>query len=97
MAEQSAKEMAEHYEKLTGKALKKVRIAVPKQSFLFGIASDFLEMARNYHSDAVYFKKKKEYATSLAAFSYAHAWLDAGARMGFFETKGDYVLFTQFR
>ena len=97
MPEKSVKEIANHYEKLTGKALKKVRIIVPKQSFLFEIAADFLEMARNYYSDAIFFKKRGDYATALAAFSYAHAWLDTGARMGFFETKADYVLFTQFK
>ena len=44
--------------------------------------------------DAKYFRDKNDYVNALAALSYAHAWLDAGARIGLFDVKGDNELFT---
>ena len=56
-------------------------------------AKEFLGMAQDYYNDALFFKSKGDHATALAAASYAHAWLDAGARMGFFDVKGNNRLF----
>ncbi|NMA44516.1 MAG: DUF357 domain-containing protein [Candidatus Diapherotrites archaeon] len=80
------------YEKLTKKALgvKLVKGLSDKEKL---IAQDFLSMANNYYNDAKYFVEKKELLTALAAFSYAHAWLDAGVRAKLFDTKDD-QLFT---
>jgi hypothetical protein len=50
-------------------------------------------MAKNYYDDAKFFKEKGNLLTSLAAFSYAHAWLDAGVRARIFEASDD-QLFT---
>jgi hypothetical protein len=36
-------------------------------------------------NDAKYFTKQKNLLTALAAYSYAHAWLDAGVRARVFE------------
>lgn len=88
---------AENYRKLTEKALKKARISVPINSSLFIQAKDFKEMAENYLKDGIHFQEKKEFAVALASFSYAHAWLDAGARLGLFDVKNDYKLFTLFK
>lgn len=84
----------EHYKSLTGKALQKVKIIAPSGSREFKIATDYLSMAQNYYKDAIHFYKKKEYLTSLAAFSYAHAWLDAGVRAKVFDVGNDDQLFT---
>ena len=47
-------------------------------------ALDFLDMATRYYSDAEHFKSKGDIVTAFAALNYAHGWLDAGARAGFF-------------
>jgi uncharacterized protein len=48
-------------------------------------AKDFLNMAESYFSDAQHFRKKGDYVLSFAAVNYAHAWLDAGARLKLFK------------
>jgi len=93
MAE-SLKRRAVRYRRLTEAALEKVSISAEKGSVDFKRAEDFLSMARNYLDDGKHFEQKGEFALALAAFSYAHAWLDAGVRAGFFDGKGDDRLFT---
>ncbi len=93
-AEPRLKEKVAHYHKLTEAALKKVFLKKNLQEKEKTIALDFLEMANNYFSDAKHFEQKKDFATALAAFSYAHAWLDAGVRAGLFDAQGDDKLFT---
>ncbi len=44
-------------------------------------------MAERYFSDAKHFREQGNYVLSLAAVNYAHAWLDAGARIGLFKVK----------
>ena len=56
-------------------------------------ANDLLDMAERYFSDAKHYFNKGEWVTSFAAVNYAHAWLDAGARIGLFKVK-DNKLFT---
>jgi hypothetical protein len=56
-------------------------------------ADDFLDMAERYFSDAKHFFEKQNYVNAFAAVNYAHAWLDAGARIGLFKVK-DSRLFT---
>ena len=57
-------------------------------------AEDFLAMAKNYLSDAKHFRRKGDLLTALAAASYAHAWLDAGARSKLFNVDNSSNLFT---
>lgn len=95
--ESKVQNRAEHYQSLTAKALKKAKIIVPKNGSLYPIAADFKEMAQNYHADGTYFLEKSEFELALAAFSYAHAWLDAGARLGLFDVADDHQLFTLFK
>jgi len=52
-------------------------------------AEDFLEMARSYLEDGEHFLEEGDEVNALAAFSYGHAWLDAGVRLGFFEMGDD--------
>lgn len=89
-----SEERVEEYISKTEKALDKIEIAQPERSHLFSIAEDFLEMAESYHKDAQHFKEKGDLDTAFACINYAHGWLDAGARIGLFDTGGDDQLFT---
>lgn len=81
------------YFKLTEEALGKIKIKVPKEVDLKIVAEDFLDMAERYFQDAKHFAKQGDLVTAFAAVSYAHAWLDAGARLGVFDVH-DSRLFT---
>ena len=72
------------YFDITGRALEKVKQA-DKDSEREKEAKDFLDMAERYYSDAKHFREQGNYVLSLAAINYAHAWLDAGARIGLFK------------
>ena len=87
-------EKLEKYFTVTGKALKKVKIAKSKEINWQASAEDFLDMAQRYYQDAHHFKEKGDIVTAFAALNYAHGWLDAGARLGFFDVDGDNTLFT---
>ena len=78
-------EKLDKYLSVTEKALAVVKINVPKTSELYKTASDFLDMATRYFNDAKHFKEKDDYVSAFAAVNYAHAWLDAGARMKIFD------------
>jgi uncharacterized protein len=82
-------EKLKHYFDITGQALKKAKENITKKEF----ADDFLDMAQHYFDDANYFKEKDDYVNAFAALSYAHGWLDAGARINLFDVK-DSRLFT---
>ncbi len=97
MAEKQVRTPEQVYERyldLTRRALEKVKIAHSEDSKEREQAEDFLDMAQRYFSDAQHFKEKGMIAEALAAVSYAHAWLDAGARIGLFDVGGDSELFT---
>lgn len=79
---------------ITETALKSVEIALPNHSEMEKTAKDFLQMATNYISDAKHFQQKGDFVRAFGALYYAHAWLDAGARMGIFEIKENRELFT---
>ncbi len=83
----------EHYYRLTMLAIQMVEIQKGLSSSEQKIAEDFLQMAKNYFSDANHFRQKGELLTALAAYSYAHAWLDAGVRADLLDGKGDNQLF----
>ena len=85
-------EKLDHYFSVTEKALKKIKFKEIKIDSKEA-AEDFLDMAKRYLSDAKYFAEKGDKVTALAAVSYAHAWLDAGARLGIFDVH-DSDLFT---
>lgn len=84
----------EKYWSMTEKALKLVKIAPGRGSKEYGHAADFISMAENYLSDSRHFAEKGDFLTALAAASYAHAWLDAGARIGLFKVDNSSNLFT---
>jgi uncharacterized protein len=72
------------YFALTEKALTIIKVVATKDDFS-RIAEDFLMMAKSYFSDAKHFREKGDYVNAFAAVNYAHAWLDAGARMKIFD------------
>jgi len=82
------------YFSITAEALRKVKIAANKGTKEYSIAADFLDMAERYFSDAGHFRTKGDIVTAFAALNYAHGWLDAGARAGFFDVGHDSRLFT---
>lgn len=75
---------------MTEKALKLIEVTAADKT----TAEDFLKMAKDYLSDARHFREKGDLLTALAAASYAHAWLDAGARAGLFKVDSSSNLFT---
>jgi hypothetical protein len=79
---------------VTRQALEKVRIVAPSRSYAYRIAEDFLGMARAYYEDALHFREKGAPVEAFACVIYAHGWLDAGARLGIFDTGNDERLFT---
>ncbi len=79
---------------LTRRALDKLKITAPTRSYSRRIAEDFLEMARAYFEDALHFRTEGNPVNAFACVNYAHGWLDAGARLGVFDTGEDDRLFT---
>lgn len=94
MTETIPKKLLDHYFDLTKRALAKATIVAPKKSHLHAIAVDFKGMAEAYYKDAQHFREKGDHPRALGAVYYAHAWLDAGARLGAFDVGGDDELFT---
>ena len=56
-------------------------------------AEDILDMAKRYYDDAKFFEKKGDLVNAFGAVCYAHAFLDIGARLGFFDVGKDSKLF----
>jgi hypothetical protein len=78
------------YKGLLKAALDDVRKAAPEGSELGRTADDFLTMASSYYKDGVHFTEIGDEVNALVCFSYGHAWLDAGVRLGAFRvTKKD--------
>jgi uncharacterized protein len=86
--------LLDKYFDLTKRALAKATIIAPEKSHLHDIAKDFRSMAESYYKDAQHFRTQGDLARALGAVYYAHAWLDAGARLGVFDVGGDDQLFT---
>jgi hypothetical protein len=63
-------------------------------SCMYCLAHVVFDMAQRYFSDAKHFEQKGDIVTAFAALNYAHGWLDAGARLGFFDVDHDDTLFT---
>lgn len=94
MTDRVTPETLDKYEALTRKALEKARPAPPERSHLRRVAQDFRTMAEDYVSDARHFRDEGDAVRAYGALNYAHAWLDAGARLGLFDVGGDDQLFT---
>lgn len=75
----------DRYFSVTERAIGKAKTAISQSPDKKKAAEDFLDMAERYLSDAKHFRNKGDYVSAFGAVNYAHAWLDAGARLGFFE------------
>lgn len=87
-------EKTDRYEELLADALAAADVAVPEETALGTAAADYEEMARSYLEDGRHFREDDDLVNALAAFSYGHAWLDAGARLGLFDVPHEGHLFT---
>jgi uncharacterized protein len=85
-------EKLDGYFGITEKALVKAKEASENVK-IEGARKDFLDMIARYVSDAKHFRDKDDYVNAFAAVSYAHGWLDAGARLGLWDVN-DSELFT---
>jgi hypothetical protein len=86
-------EKVKRYERLLREALDKAEIALIPQSHMYTVAGDYRNMASSYYNDGLHFVEIDDPVNALVCFSYGHAWLDAGARLGLFDVDDD-VLFT---
>jgi hypothetical protein len=87
-------EKTDRYERLLTEALDAASVAPPPETPLAESANEYEEMARSYLEDGRHFHEQDDLVNALAAFSYGHAWLDAGARIGLFTVPPDGDLFT---
>lgn len=87
-------EKTERYEGLLAEALDEATVATPAETPLAAAAQDCEEMARSYLEDGRHFRDEGDLVNALAAFSYGHAWLDAGARFGLLDVPREGHLFT---
>ena len=53
-----------------------------------------MRMADDYASDAAHFLSIGDHVRAFGAINYAHAWVDAGVKIGLLDGHGDDVLFT---
>ena len=53
-----------------------------------------MRMADDYASDAAHFLSIGDHVRAFGAINYAHAWIDAGVKIGLLNGHGDDVLFT---
>ncbi|KAF5409917.1 MAG: hypothetical protein C5S47_08145 [Candidatus Methanogasteraceae archaeon] len=77
----------ERYEKLLKDALSDASIVPDDASHLHAVAEDFLLMAESYYKDGVHFLEVDDRVNALVCFSYGHAFIDAGVRLGVFSTR----------
>jgi len=77
------------YFELTSAALKKVKIVEKHKKE----AEDLLDLAKRYYEDAKFFEKKGDLVNAFGAVCYSHAFLDVGARLGFFDVEKDNKMF----
>jgi len=93
MSRENIKDKLKKYFELTSKALQKAKINNNLDSKSKKSAEDFFDLAQRYYDDAKYFEKKGDLVNAYGAVVYAHAFLDAGARLGFFDVGKDSELF----
>lgn len=78
-------EKTDRYRRLLADALDAAEIAPPADTPMEAAAQECREMAAAYLADAEHFAEEEDPVNALAAVSYGHGWLDAGARLGLFE------------
>lgn len=84
----------DQYEELLAEAVDAAEIAPPEGTPMHAAAVECAEMATSYLEDGRHFREDGDPVNALASFSYGHAWLDAGARIGLFDVPTEGHLFT---
>jgi len=84
----------DQYERLLAEGVDEAAVAPPPETPLREAAEDCTEMAQSYLADGRHFREDGDPVNALAAFSYGHAWLDAGARVGLLDVPREGHLFT---
>ncbi|KDE57269.1 hypothetical protein EL22_13495 [Halostagnicola sp. A56] len=87
-------EKTDRYGELLSTALSEATVAPPEGSPMADAADECYEMAESYLEDGTHFREQGDLVNALASFSYGHAWLDAGARVGLFDVPTEGHLFT---
>lgn len=87
MDDKITKEKIDKYFELTKNALSEVRENVIEGKE--NEASEIIEMASNYLSDAEHFFEKEDFVNCFGALNYAHGWIDSGVRLGIFDVDDD--------
>ncbi|MFB6224216.1 MAG: DUF357 domain-containing protein [Haloarcula sp.] len=87
-------EKTDRYEGLLAEALDAATVAPPAETPMHDAALECEEMASSYLEDGRHFRNDNDLVNALASFSYGHAWLDAGARIGLFDVPTEGHLFT---
>ncbi|QLC34613.1 DUF357 domain-containing protein [Halarchaeum sp. CBA1220] len=87
-------EKTDRYEGLLAEALEEADPVAPEGTPLAEAAAEYEEMARSYLEDGRHFRANGDPVNALASFSYGHAWMDAGARIGLFDVPEEGHLFT---
>ncbi len=85
------KEKIDKYRKISERALNTAKKNISRKKEKQ--AKEIIEMVECYLSDSGYFKSKGDYVNAFSALSYAHGWLDCGARLTIFNVKNN-KLFT---
>ena len=87
-------EKVPQYERLLEEALAEATVVGPTHAPLGEAGEDCLSMAAAYLEDGRHFIDGDDPVNALAAFAYAHGWLDAGARIGVLDVPTEGELFT---
>ena len=87
-------ERVESYLDITRRARGKATPLVEASSAEGANLAVMLRMADDYASDAKHFLDTGDLDRAFGAINYAHAWIDAGVKIGWLDGHGDDVLFT---
>ncbi len=74
------------YKGLLREAIDDVQEVLSGDTRLDHLAAEYMTMAKSYYADGVHFLETGDPVNALVCFSYGHAWLDAGVRLGVFRT-----------
>ena len=87
-------ELVDKYLELTRRARAKATPLVTSDSNEQTMLAKMLQMADDYTHDAEHFKKNGDLVRAFGAINYAHAWIDAGVKIGLLDGHDDDELFT---
>jgi hypothetical protein len=92
--EHVTRERVEKYLDITRRAREKATPLAKDGSEQAQHLATMMRMADDYASDAAHFLSIGDHVRAFGAINYAHAWIDAGVKIGLLDGHGDDVLFT---